>query len=107
MAKSTLENLQAQKALAQEQLTAAQRKLKMLARKQRALALKATLQRRQEIGALVEELGLPMDPDTLRPLLQLVARDLVPLGASRDEAPPADAAIHGDLRSGGKNGVLR
>ena len=70
MPKSTLEHVQAQEAHAKAQLVAAQRKVKALLRQQRVLKAKAALQRQQVAGKLVEELGLPMDLDTLRPMLQ-------------------------------------
>jgi hypothetical protein len=84
MPKSTLEHLQAQEALTKARVVAAQRRFHAMQRRERALVAKVTQQRREQVGKLVEELGLPMDLDTLRPLLQALT-----------EMAPADRQ-HGD-----------
>lgn len=70
MSRATLERLQTLETCAKAQLLATKKKLKALTRQQRALAAKESLQRQQAVGKLVEELGLPMDLETLRPLLE-------------------------------------
>lgn len=89
---ATLDSLKTQQDAARQKLLAAQKQLRALQRRERVLEAQAAKRRRERIGQLVEELGLPL---TAADLLAALERCAVGLPADRQNGSPS--APNGDV----------